>query len=165
MSIAVLLREVHILDDLADLQLGELDSSSREGTCADGDVAFRQSSTGHTLCTIQGGEVRTLVDPRTMRMEKGESPAHVTVATLTPGQIFGAVVLVDPGVRSACAECMAETRLLAIPRDEFDELCEQDTELRYGAKKNIAADLCLKIRQTDMMDSEQLLLQARREKE
>jgi len=118
-----------------------------------------------TLCIIQADEVRTLVHPRAIGVEKGQSPAHVTVATLARGQIFRAVALVDPGVRSACAECMAETRLLAIPRDEFDELCEQDTELRYGAKKNIAADLCLKIRQTDMMDSEQLLLQARREKE
>jgi len=74
------------------------------------------------------------------------------------------VALVDPGLRSASAQCMTKTRLLTIEREAFDELCEQDSKLGYRVMKNIAADLCLKIRQTDMMVREQLLWRAREER-
>jgi CRP-like cAMP-binding protein len=165
MPYAELLRQVDIFYDLADEKLSKLASICREEIYGKGEIVFEENTVGDTLYIIQEGEVRILVDPRTIGVEEAESLAPVNVATLMRGQIFGEVALVDPGLRSASAECMTQTRLLTIEREAFDELCEQDSELGYRVMRNIAADLCLKIRQTDMMVREQLLWRAREEKE
>ncbi len=165
MPIAGLLRQVDIFYDLEDEQLHKLASICHEEAYGEGEVVFEENTMGDSLYIIQGGEVRILIDPQTLGVAEAQSLARTTVATLTRGQIFGEVALVDPGLRSASAECTTDTRLLTIQREAFDELCEQDSELGYRVMKNIAADLCLKIRQTDMIVREQLLWRARAEKE
>jgi CRP/FNR family cyclic AMP-dependent transcriptional regulator len=142
MPIAELLHEVDIFYNLPDEELRKLASICLEETYGEDDVVFRQNATGDTLYIIQEGEVRILTDPRTLGVEEARSPARVTVATLMRGQILGEIALVDPGLRSASAECTSETRLLTIRGKEFDELCEQDSELGYRVMKNIAADVC-----------------------
>jgi len=142
MPIAELLHEVDILYNLPDKQLRKLASICLEETYGEDDVVFRQNATGDTLYITQEGEVRILVDPRTLGVEEARSPAPVTVATLIGGQIFGEIALVDPGPRSASAECTSETRLLTIRGKGFDELCEQDSELGYRVMKNIVAEVC-----------------------
>lgn len=164
MSYVEFLRQVDIFYDLADEQLNRLARICNEKAYEEGDIVFKENTAGDTLYIIQEGEVRILVDPRTIGVEEAESLVPVTVATLMRGQTFGEVALVDPGLRSASAQCTTETRLLTIEREAFDDLCEQDSELGYRVMKNIAADLCLKIRQTDMMVREQLLWRAREEK-
>ncbi len=142
MPIAELLHEVDIFYNLPAEQLRKLASICLEETYGEEDVVFRQNATGDTLYITQEREMRILVDPRTLGVEEARSPAPVTVATLMRGQISAEIALVDPGPRSASAECTSETRLLTIPGKGFDELCEQDSELGYRVMKNIVADVC-----------------------
>ena len=50
-----------------------------------------------------------------------------------------------------------DTRLLVIPRDKIVMLCETYPQLGYRLMYNLAADLALKIRNTDLRIREQLL--------
>ena len=80
------------------------------------------------------------------------------VARLRRGQSFGEVALVDEGLRSASARAAQnDTRLLVIPRDKIVMLCETYPQLGYRLMYNLAADLAMKIRSTDLRIREQLL--------
>lgn len=87
------------------------------------------------------------------------------MAKLVLAQAFGEIVLVCPAVRSALRECASEARLLTMQRKESDELREQDSELGCRVMRNIAADMSLEMRETDVMVREQLLWQAGRGRE
>jgi CRP-like cAMP-binding protein len=87
----------------------------------------------------------------------------VTIATLRRGQSFGEVALVDQGLRSATARCAAHnTQLMVIPRDKLILLCDTYPQLGYRLMRNLAADLALKIRSTDLRIREELLYGQRR---
>jgi CRP-like cAMP-binding protein len=70
---------------------------------------------------------------------------------------------VDQGLRSASARCSANnTLLLIIPRDKLILLCDTYPQLGYRLMRNLAADLALKIRSTDLRIREELLYGQRR---
>jgi CRP-like cAMP-binding protein len=88
---------------------------------------------------------------------KGKSE-KVVIATLRRGQSFGEIALVDEGLRSATAEAKnKDTRLLVIPRDKLIMLCETYPQLGYRLMYNLAADLAMKIRNTDLRIREKVL--------
>ena len=103
------------------------------------------------------GQVEIQVDPDTIG-SGGDNYEPTTIATLRRGQSFGEVTIVDPGVRSASAKCGTETcRLLEINRADFLKLFEGDYQMGYIVMRNFAADLSLKIRQTNLLVRESLL--------
>ena len=74
-------------------------------------------------------------------------PGPMPIVHLGKGQIFGEVALVDRGLRSATVNTVADgTVLYAISRDDFIELCDEDTRIGYVIMRNIAADLSFKLR-------------------
>ena len=67
------------------------------------------------------------------------------------------VSLVDEGLRSARALCaQPDTRLVIIPREKLMLLCDTYPQLGYRLMRNLAADLAMKIRNTDLQVSEYL---------
>jgi CRP-like cAMP-binding protein len=65
---------------------------------------------------------------------------------------------VDEGLRSATAQTKTkETRMLVIPRDKIIMLCETYPQLGYRLMYNLAADLAMKMRNTDLRVRERLL--------
>ena len=80
------------------------------------------------------------------------------IATLRRGQSFGEVALVDEGLRSATARAaQKDTNLMVISRDKLIMLCETYPQLGYRLMYNLAADLAMKIRNTDLRIRDQLL--------
>ena len=64
----------------------------------------------------------------------------------------------DEGLRSASAcASQKDTRLLIIPRDKLIMLCDTYPQLGYRLMYNLAADLAMKISNTDLRIREQLL--------
>ncbi len=120
-----------------------------------GDTIFRENSSSKELYIIAQGEVDILINPGVTGSEaENEAP----VARLRRGQSFGEVALVDEGLRSASARAaQKDTRLLIIPRDKLIMLCETYPQLGYRLMYNLAADLAMKIRNTDLRIREQLL--------
>ena len=124
-----------------------------------GEVIFKENSSSKELYIITQGEVEILINPSSV------GPASVkdkqkdsVIATLRRGQSFGEVALVDEGLRSATAKAaQKETHLLVISRDKVIMLCETYPQLGYRLMYNLAADLAMKIRNTDLRIREQLL--------
>jgi CRP/FNR family cyclic AMP-dependent transcriptional regulator len=118
-----------------------------------GDLIFQENSSSKELYVITQGEVDILIN-RVMGAEKKET----AVARLRRGQSFGEVALVDEGLRSASARAtQKDTHLLIIQREKLVILCETYPQLGYRLMYNLAADLAMKIRNTDLRIREQLL--------
>jgi CRP-like cAMP-binding protein len=123
-----------------------------------GEVIFQENSTSKELYVIVQGEVDILINRGTTGGLGNNNRVETVVARLRRGQSFGEVALVDEGLRSASARsAQKETRLLVIPRDKLIMLCETYPQLGYRLMYNLAADLAMKIRNTDLRIREQLL--------
>jgi CRP/FNR family cyclic AMP-dependent transcriptional regulator len=155
MPIVGVLREADIFYELTNTQLELVASICQEKTYQEGALVFGENTTGDELYVIADGEVDIEVDPALIGREDAGGPQ--AIATLRRGQSFGEVALVDQGVRSAAARCTRHgTRLLIIPRDKLMLLCDTYPQLGYRLMRNLAADLAMKIRNTDLQIREQL---------
>jgi CRP/FNR family cyclic AMP-dependent transcriptional regulator len=149
-----ILKQADIFYELTNTQLELVASICEERTFQLDELVFAENTTGDELYVIAEGEVDIQVDPRVIG-QTGSGPQ--TIATLRRGQSFGEVALVDQGVRSASARCTRHnTRLLIIPRDKLMLLCDTYPQLGYRLMRNLAADLAMKIRNTDLQVREHL---------
>jgi len=149
------LRQSDIFYQFTPTQLEMVANLCREITFNAGEIIFQENSGSKELYVIAQGEVDILINSGASgKLEKNET----AVALLRRGQSFGEVALVDEGLRSASA-CAAQndTRLLVISRDKLIMLCETYPQLGYRLMYNLAADLAMKIRNTDLRIREQLL--------
>ena len=155
MPITSVLKQADIFYELTGTQLDLVASICEERTYQMGDLIFAENTVGDELYVIAEGEVDIQVDPAVIGKSSASGPQ--TIATLRRGQSFGEVALVDQGLRSASACCTAHgTRLIVIPRDKLMLLCDTYPQLGYRLMRNLAADLAMKIRNTDMQVREHL---------
>jgi CRP-like cAMP-binding protein len=148
MSYAHLLEQVEIFDELNNDRLGRISDICVEHRYGQGDLIFEENARSDGLYIILSGEIDIQVMPQAAAQG---AATPVTIARLRRGQSFGEVALVDEGVRSASARAAAsDTRLLLIRRADLLEICREDFELGFILMRNLAADLALKIRQTDL---------------
>ena len=149
------LKQSDIFYQFTPTQLELVANLCQENAYNDGDIIFQENSGSKELYVIAQGEVDILIN----RGASGQDGKKETaVARLRRGQSFGEVALVDEGLRSASARAaQKETRLLVIQRDRIIMLCETYPQLGYRLMYNLAADLAMKIRNTDLRIREQLL--------
>lgn len=155
MPITSVLRQADIFYELTNTQLELVASICEEKTFERDALIFEENTTGDELYVIADGEVDIEVDPRLVGKTGSTGPQ--VIATLRRGQSFGEVSLVDQGIRSASARCTQHnTRLLVIERNKLMLLCDTYPQLGYRLMRNLAADLAMKIRNTDLQIREQL---------
>ncbi|HKZ70381.1 MAG TPA: cyclic nucleotide-binding domain-containing protein, partial [Anaerolineales bacterium] len=151
MSFATVLKQADIFYELTPTQLELVASLCEERRLNTGDLLFEENSPSDELYIIAQGEIEIQVDPSMVTDDTSQLMRPVTIATLRRGQSFGEVALVDQGLRSASARCAQHhTHLLVIPRDKLMALCDTYPQLGYRLMRNLAADLAMKIRNTDM---------------
>jgi len=157
------LRQADIFYELTPAQLEQVAALCDERRVNTGEVIFKENSSSDELYVIAQGEVEIVVDPALVSDGKGGGPGPMTIVTLRRGQSFGEVALVDQGLRSATARgAQQNTLLLVIPRNQLMKLCEADKGLGFRLMRNLAADLAMKMRNTDLQIRQQLLEGARR---
>ena len=157
-SIVNFLKQSDIFYMFSSTQLELIANLCQEVVYQEGEVIFRENSEGKELYVIAQGEVDILVNPAIVGGPSKGEQKETRVATMRRGQSFGEIALVDEGLRSATARAaQKETRLLIIPRDKIIMLCETYPQLGYRLMNNLAADLAMKIRNTDLRIREQLL--------
>ena len=156
-SLVNFLKQSDIFYKLSPTQLELAANLCHEVTYQTGETIFRENSSSTGLYVIAQGEIEITITPGVA--EAGSGPENETViAKLRRGQSFGEVTLVDEGLRSASARAsQKDTRLLIIQRDKLILLCEMYPQLGYRLMHNLAADLAMKIRNTDLRIREQLL--------
>ena len=123
-----------------------------------GETIFKENSSSKELYIITQGEVEILIDPALVGTLEENRQAESVIATMRRGQSFGEIALVDEGLRSATARASQNgAHLLVISRDKLIMLCETYPQLGYRLMYNLAADIAMKIRNTDLRIREQLL--------
>ncbi len=144
MSYADMLANVDIFDDLSAERLERISSICVEHRLHEGDIVFEQNARSDGLYIILNGEID-------IQVQSPSSDAPLTVARLQRGQSFGEVALVDEGIRTATARVgTPDARLLMLRRADLMEICSEDFELGFILMRNLAGDLALKMRQTDL---------------
>jgi CRP/FNR family transcriptional regulator, cyclic AMP receptor protein len=148
MAIASVLKQADIFYELKNSHLELIASVCRELIYGKGDLIFAEHTPGAELFVIASGEVNIEISPN-------DTPT--VIATLRRGQSFGEVSLVDEGVRSATARAAQHnTHLVIVPRTQLMDLCDAHPDLGYLLMRNLAADLAMKIRNTDLAMRQQL---------
>ena len=147
------LKQSDIFYQFTPTQLVLVANLCQEVSFDEGEIIFRENNSSKELYVITKGEVDILINS-----SEGDKKGDTVVAKLRRGQSFGEVALVDEGLRSASARSVQkETKLLVIGRDKLIMLCETYPHLGYRLMYNLAADLAMKIRNTDLRIREQLL--------
>ena len=130
----------------------------QEVTFQAGETIFEENSSSQELYIIIQGEIEILINPALISAPDMRNQPSSVIAILRRGQSFGEIALVDEGLRSASARAAQnETHLLVISRDKLIMLCETYPQLGYRLMYNLAADIAMKIRNTDLRIREQLL--------
>ncbi|MCB9454757.1 MAG: cyclic nucleotide-binding domain-containing protein [Anaerolineaceae bacterium] len=155
MSVVTILKQADIFYELTNTQLELVASICSEKKYQADAVIFEENTPGMELYVIASGEVGIQVNPAVIGKE--ESTGTHTIAVLRRGQSFGEMSLVDEGLRSAGSKSLQpDTHLVVIPRDKLMLLCDTYPQLGYRLMRNLAADMAMKIRHTDLQVAEQL---------
>lgn len=148
-SVVAILKQADIFEGLTATQMELIGSICTEKQYSSGDVLFKENTPGDGLYVIVSGTVEIQVDPSLVAGHHVGDP--YTIATLRRGQSFGEIALVDEGFRSASARVVQyDTHLIHIPREALMLLCNTYPALGYRLMRNLAADLAMKIRSTDL---------------
>ena len=163
-SVVNFLKQCDIFFQFTPTQLELVANICQEATYQKDDLVFKENSSSKELYVIIQGEIDIVVDPSLVgTLEEGVE--NRVIATMRRGQSFGEVALVDEGLRSASAcASQKDTRLLIIPRDKLIMLCDTYPQLGYRLMYNLAADLAMKMRNTDLRIREQLLYASQNKK-
>ncbi len=156
------LKQADIFFQFSQGQLELVAGLCQEKTFGMGEDILTEGAPTTDLYIIAEGEVDILVNPALVGGPEA-SPGMASIATLREGQSFGEIALVDEGLRSATVRSTTRnTRLLIISRDKLIKMCETYPDLGYSLMYNLAADLAMKIRNTDFRIRETLLYGKRR---
>ncbi len=157
-NFVAILRQTEIFYGMNNTQLELIASICIERTYQANEIIFLEGADSNELYVIVQGEVEIQINPALVSKTPNRTLPSSTIATLSRGQSFGEIALVDQGVRSATARTSAKnTRVLVLPSKNLLELCESYPELGYLLMSNLAADMALKMRNTDLLIREELL--------
>ena len=158
-SIVNYLKQSDIFYQFTPTQLEMVANVCKEVIFPAGEIIFKENSSSNELYIITQGEVEILINPSMVgQVSANDKQIDSVIATLRRGQSFGEIALVDEGLRSASARAaQKDTRLLVISREKVIMLCETYPQLGYRLMYNLAADLAMKIRNTDLRIREKLL--------
>lgn len=145
------LRRIDVFSGLNEQQLEQIATIAREKRLSRGDIVLEENEQSQEMYLIAEGEVEILI-----RVDVTSSPfltvdGQAAIVRLGAGQVFGEMSLVDQGVRSATIKCAQDqTRLIVVPRREFMQLCETDSQMGFTVMRNIASDLSFKLRSRNL---------------
>jgi CRP-like cAMP-binding protein len=135
------LRKITLFQGLTDEALALIAQVTTEESHATGTKIFQHGDTGDKLYFILEGKVRISRDVPGMGEE--------ALAVLGPGQVFGEMSLIDDSPRSADARVHDRCRLIAIPKDGFDDLLFLHKDLAYEVLWNIVRMITSRLRETN----------------
>jgi CRP/FNR family cyclic AMP-dependent transcriptional regulator len=143
MELFPILRSVELFNGLSEGEIQQLAAICKERTYRQGEMIARQGESGNELFIVTEGYAE-------VRVSEGTSEGRVIV-NLGKGQLVGEMSLVDFGPRSATVLAGTEPTILqVISREDFENLCQQNTNIGYVIMRNIASDLSFKLRHRNL---------------
>jgi CRP/FNR family transcriptional regulator, cyclic AMP receptor protein len=133
-SAAEALRRCSLFSRVDDEALARCTESLRSRRYRRNETIFHQGDPGDSLYIIQAGAVKiVLPDP--------EGDEEAIIATLSPGDFFGELALLDGEEHSATAVALEPTEALVLRRDAFDRLVDEDPSLRRALFAGLVGEL------------------------
>jgi CRP-like cAMP-binding protein len=143
-EIKKLLRSVELFTGLTDEELNQVAAICTRRQLKEGEVLARQGETGRDLYIVSEGLLEVSVMERDVPR---------VVINLGAGQLIGEMALVDHGPRSATVTAVQDpTFVQVIQHDEFEALCQQNTQIGYRVMQNLAVDLSFKLRHRNLSE-------------
>jgi CRP-like cAMP-binding protein len=127
------LERVPLFRDLGSDDLSTLARSVRTRRYRRGEVIFHQGDPGDALHIILAGRVKI--------SSPSDTGVEAILATLRPGEFFGALALLDGAPRSASATAVDATETLILPRDTFRQLVNDVPAIRDHVFSELAHEL------------------------
>jgi CRP-like cAMP-binding protein len=150
-SIPTILSLAELFDSLTKTQLELVASICEPATYESGSILIQENEASDELYVIGRGKVAIIMNPSFVSAQQDDDVEPVVVAELSHGQVFGEIALVDQGIRSATARVSQDSSyILRIPRKRLMLLCDTYPDLGYKLMKNLAADMAMKMRNTDL---------------
>lgn len=128
------LRRCPLFKGIDEARLAPVAASLRTRRYRAGETIFHQDDPGDALHIVSSGAVRIVLPSA----EDGE-PA--IIATLGPGDFFGALALFDDAPRSATAVAVGGTATLVLRREGFLALIDEDRSLRHALLAALANEI------------------------
>jgi CRP-like cAMP-binding protein len=145
------LKRVEILIGLTDEQLARVAAICQKKVYNAGDVIVREREPSSEIYVIHSGTAEVDLSGGRITAETLAASGPQSIINLGQGQIFGEMALIDLGLRSATVRCTKDgTELYVLRRDEFMQLCEQDSDIGYKVMRNLAADMSFKLRHRNL---------------
>ncbi|MBN1876323.1 MAG: cyclic nucleotide-binding domain-containing protein [Anaerolineae bacterium] len=151
------LRQTDLFRDLNEIHLDLVLMVCEEVNYLGGEYIFRQDDPGDALYIIASGEIEVVLESGV----EDEVSQHVT--TLGEMASFGEMILVEEesqGLRAAGARCLTDTQLLRIEGERLLKLCYDYPEIGFRIMYRMAAELALKLRDSNLNIREQLFSHA-----
>jgi CRP-like cAMP-binding protein len=139
-DVVELLKKVELFAGLKPEAIAFISKVATEETHALGTKIFQHGDAGDKLYLILEGRVRISREVPGMGEE--------ALAVLGPGQVFGEMALLDESPRSADARVHERCRVLAIPKDGFDDLLFMHKDLAYEVLWSMVRMLVGRLRET-----------------
>ena len=144
MDIKKLLRSVELFTGLTDDELDQVAAICTRRQLKEGDVLAKQGEAGRDLYIVSDGLLEVSVI---------EQEVSRVVINLGAGQLIGEMALVDHGPRSATVKAVSDpTYVQVIKHDEFEALCQRNTQIGYRVMQNLAVDLSFKLRHRNLSE-------------
>ncbi len=135
-----LLRGTAIFEDLDESGLQQIQERLIMLQFEPGDLVFREGAPGRYVCFVVDGELEVLKDT--------EGGASIPIASLGPGRSMGEMSIIDGLTCSATVITRKPSRVLALTRDDFERLVDEEPRLGAQIYRGISKLLSISLRKT-----------------
>ena len=142
MNITESLVKSKVFTGLTENEIMDIISLTEDRDYKKGDVIFYEHSAGEELFILIKGKV-------SIQLMLISDDDRMPVSTVTSGDIFGELAVIDSGPRSATAICEEDSTLKILKKEAFDSLVEKNNRLGMIIYRNISRIISERIRQTN----------------
>jgi CRP-like cAMP-binding protein len=138
------LRNCDLFEGATDELLNKVAGIAEEKTFALGEMIFQEGEKAEWVYVLLEGKVRISIDLTS-------KPAYITVAMISePNWAFGWSGVVAPYRYTASGTCDVETRVLAIPGIQFEEILLGEPKCGCGVMKKLTELISSRLRNSRM---------------
>ena len=139
-----ILRSVELFEGATDELLDKVAGIAEEKSFALGEMIFEEGEKAEWVYVLLEGKVRISIDLTS-------KPAYITVAMISEcNWAFGWSGIVAPYRYTATATCEEETRVLAIPGIQFEDILVDEPQCGCGVMKKLAELISSRLRNSRM---------------
>jgi len=134
-----ILREQILLEDLDDLELGQIGAAVKEMPFKKGAYVFKEKEETRGIFLVHSGKIEiSKVTPDGWKQ---------TLAVLTKGSFFGELSIIEHRLHEANAVALEDTVVLFIPKEDFEKMEKEDLLLATRIMKRLILVLSRNLRQ------------------